>query len=95
MTRRTPKPRAGLDWRAIAAPRPQRRLALPAPVEADTVAEAAPAGDADDVELRLQRDDAGLRLVLTGAAVWRSADAVRRFAARLLEGADALEGDGS
>ena len=95
MMRRTPKPGPGRDWRAVAAPRPQRRLALPEPVEADTVADATPSSDADDVELRLQRDDAGARVTLVAATTYRAGDELRRLAERLHRAADALDGGAS
>ena len=97
MTRRTPKPRAGLDWRAIAVPPAQRGLGLPVHVGTDTAADApledAPASDADDdVELRLQRDEAGARVTLVAATTYRAGDELRRLAERLHRAADALDG---
>ncbi len=96
MTRRTPKPGPGRDWRAIAAPPAQRGLGLPVHVGSDIAADAppedAPESDADDVELRLQRDAAGARVTLVAAITYCAGDELRRLAERLHRAADALDG---
>ena len=84
--RRPPRPSPAKDWRAVAEPRPQRRLPLP------VVDDTAPPDALADVELVVRRLAGGGRclrvridVVLVDAAV------VRRLAERLGRAADALE----
>ena len=108
--RRPPRPSPAKDWRAVAAERPQRVIPLPIHTGPATVDERAgafpPAGDVPapgqsdlperaDEPVLLTRDDTGTAIVLAGGRWYRTADEVRRFAARLLEAADALEGRAS
>ena len=84
--RRPPRPSPGKDWRAIAEPRPQRRLPLP------VVDDRAGPDALADVELRVRRGPDGGRYVLLRARVSLTDPAVvRALADRLTAAARSLE----
>lgn len=85
MTRRRTrtKPSAGMDWRALAAPPDQRRLALPVAVDGD---------DAGDVDLTVRTDpDGRTRAVLIASVTWTDAAELRAFGDRVHASADEIE----